>query len=184
MATMQPREKGSLIGPEHTFHWLHRCSTSCSLVGKYGWKAVERMQFGLGFDNVMWRELLVSLNEKAVFEYIKTKTHLYLLPALTALVKSSVKNQVKSWILHRLNFGMIQQQPCKMGVNDFQLTWPADWTPLKGLKRTIKILNLKNGPFLLFSGYLQCKLNKKNFVLSMLCNFALYLSRYLIRESE
>ena len=33
-------ERKLLIGPEHIFHWLNK-RTSCSLVGKYGWKAVR-----------------------------------------------------------------------------------------------------------------------------------------------
>ena len=48
-------ERKLLIGPEHTFHWLH-WRTSCSLIGKYDYKAVE--------SYAIWRELLVSWRHK------------------------------------------------------------------------------------------------------------------------
>ena len=32
----------SHIGPEHTFDWLHK-RTSCSLIGKYGWKGCGKI---------------------------------------------------------------------------------------------------------------------------------------------
>ena len=41
-------ERKLLIGPEHSFHWLHK-RTSCSLVGKYGWKAVGSHAIWFGF---------------------------------------------------------------------------------------------------------------------------------------
>ena len=41
-------ERKLLIGPEHTFHWIHK-RTSSSLVGKYGWKAVGNHAIWFGF---------------------------------------------------------------------------------------------------------------------------------------
>ena len=35
-------ERKLLIGPEHNFHWLH-WRTSCSLIGKYGWKGCGKI---------------------------------------------------------------------------------------------------------------------------------------------
>ena len=46
MTVMQPwaHERKLLIDSEYTFHWL-RWYASCSLVGKYGWKAVGNYAF-------------------------------------------------------------------------------------------------------------------------------------------
>ena len=41
-------ERKLLIGPEHTLHRIHK-RTSCSLVGKYGWKAVRNHAIWFGF---------------------------------------------------------------------------------------------------------------------------------------
>ena len=54
-------ERKLLIGPEHTFHWLH-WRTSCLLVGKYGWKGCGKLcNLVWIFDNGLWRELGGSL---------------------------------------------------------------------------------------------------------------------------
>ena len=54
-------ETNLLIGPGLTFI-EYTWRISCSFVGKYDWKTVESyaIWFGL-FDNIIWRELLVSL---------------------------------------------------------------------------------------------------------------------------
>ena len=53
-------ERMLLIGPEHTFHWIHWHISSC--VGKCGWKTVEsRWNLVCFFDSILWRELVVSL---------------------------------------------------------------------------------------------------------------------------
>ena len=54
-------EKKLLIGPAHTFHWLH-WHTSCSFSGRNGWKLWGNYEIWFGFfDNGLWRELMVSL---------------------------------------------------------------------------------------------------------------------------
>ena len=50
-------ERKLLIGPEHALHWIH-WHTSCSCVGKYGWKTVESScNLVWFFGSVLWREL-------------------------------------------------------------------------------------------------------------------------------